>query len=70
MDDDCKKFYIDFYKENRVRLLQYENLRKHFYKMIDDVLGKDYYNTGLDVYECDRMICEDITKKAKKIKLW
>jgi Lar family restriction alleviation protein len=52
-----------------IKLLQYENLRKHFRKMTDDILGKDYYNMGMDVYECDRIICEDITKQAKRFSL-
>ena len=51
---------------NRIRLLQYENLRKHFQQMVKDVLGGDYYNMGMDVYECDRICCEDITRKAKR----
>jgi len=54
---------------DRIKLLQYENLRKYFKKMTDDILGKDYYNMGMDVYECDRIICEDITKQAKHFNL-
>ena len=49
---------------NRIRLLQYESLRSNFQKMVEDVLGKDYYNMGMDVYECDRICCEDITRRA------
>jgi len=49
---------------DRIRLLQYESLRNHFSTMVKDVLGKNYYNMGMDVYECDRLCCEDITRKA------
>ena len=50
----------------RIRLLQYESLREHFSVMVKEVLGKDYYNMGMDVYECDRLCCEDITRKANR----
>lgn len=26
----------------------------------------DYYNMGMDVYECDKITCEDITSKANR----
>lgn len=60
------EFYKKFYDENRVCLLQYDSLRKNFSSMIDDVLGKDYYNMAMDVYEADRICCEDITRKANR----
>jgi hypothetical protein len=67
-DDDVKKnmLYKSFYEENRVSVLQYNSLRNHFRKMIDDVLGKNYYNMGADVYESDRLCCEDITREANR----
>ena len=69
--EESYEFYKSFYDKNRVRVLQYENLRECFKKMIDDVLGKDYYNMGMDVYDCDRLSCEDITAKSKRWwKLW
>jgi hypothetical protein len=58
------EFYKKFYEKNRVSLLQYANLREHFNKMVNEVLGADYYNTGMDIYQCDRICCEDITYKA------
>jgi len=54
------------YDENRVSILQYNSLRKNFKKMINNVLGEDYYNMEMDVYESDRQCCEDITRKLKK----
>lgn len=45
---------------DRIRLLQYENLRHNFQITIDDILGKDYYNMSADVYTCDKFCCEDL----------
>tara|TARA_R110000744_G_scaffold71891_1_gene144839 strand:+ start:1898 stop:2155 length:258 start_codon:yes stop_codon:yes gene_type:complete len=53
-------------EENRIALLQYESLRKNFSIMIDKVLGEDYYNMAMDVYDSDRICCEDITIKANE----
>ena len=66
-DDKTPEFYKNFYDENRFRLLQYDSLRGYFNKMVDDVLGDDYYNMGMDVYEGDRLCCEDITFKSKSL---
>lgn len=60
------EFYKKFYDENRIAVLQYASLRKHFSRMIDDVLGADYYNMAMDVYDADRICCEDVAHKAKK----
>jgi hypothetical protein len=64
-EEKTQEFYKTFYEENKVKLLQYENLRKHFHQMVTDVLGKDYYNMAMDVYDADRICCEDITQKSK-----
>ncbi len=66
MKKNTKEFYKKFYDENRVAILQYKSLRENFQKMVGDVLGEDYYNMGMDVYEADRICCEDITNKATK----
>lgn len=55
-------------EKDRVRLLQYENLRKHFEKLVYEVLGEDYYNMGTDVYTCDKLTCEDLAHKLKQRK--
>ena len=47
-------------------LEQYKNLRKHFTKMYEEILGEDYYNEGMDVYTCDEFICRDIIAKANE----
>ena len=43
---------------------QYTNLRNNFNKLVTEVLGPDYYNMAMDVYEADRICCEDIAIKA------
>tara|TARA_R110001606_G_scaffold289137_1_gene437151 strand:+ start:1447 stop:1686 length:240 start_codon:yes stop_codon:yes gene_type:complete len=63
-DEKTPEFYKKFYEDNRVSLLQYASLRKNFSKMVDDVLGKDYYNMAMDVYGCDKECCVHITMKA------
>ena len=60
------EFYKSFYEQNRIPLLQYRSLRKNFSLMIDNVLGEDYYNMAMDVYDGDRICCEDITRKANR----
>lgn len=51
--------------DERIALLQYENLRKHFRQLTIDVLGENYYNDGMDVYTCDELTCQDIKAKLK-----
>ena len=63
--DKNHEFYKQFYEENRVSILQYECLRVNFNKMVKDVLGDDYFNMAMDVYDADRICCEDITSKVK-----
>ena len=65
-DENTKEFYESFYIKNRDALLQYNSLRKNFNAMVTDILGSDYYNMAMDVYEADKICCEDITKKAKQ----
>lgn len=52
----------------RVRSFMYRSLMKHFNKMTDEVLGEDYYNTGMDAYSCNQMVCEDIEYEVNKLK--
>lgn len=65
VNSESYEFYKSFYDENRVKILQYDSLRKNFHKMVNTVLGSGYYNMGMDVYECDRLSCEDITIRVK-----
>jgi hypothetical protein len=60
------EFYKKFHDEHRVSILQYHSLRGNFNKMVTDVLGDDYYNMAMDVYDADRICCEDITRKLTR----
>lgn len=51
--------------DTRIEMLQYKNLRKHFGNLIQNVLGTDYYNEGMDVYTCDELTCRDLQNKMK-----
>ena len=72
MNEDQKDFdfYKNFYEKNGIRIRHYESLRKHFNQMVEDVLSPNYYNMGEDVYEADRITCEDITRKIKNKSIW
>lgn len=54
--------------ELNIMKLQHENLRECFSKIINEVLGEDYYNNGSDVYSCDTLASQDIIKLFKKEK--
>lgn len=51
---------------DEISKMQYASLRKNFNKLIRDVLGDDYYNMAMDVYDADRICCEDIAIKANR----
>lgn len=51
---------------DKVRLLQYENLRRCFNALLESALGENYYNEGMDVYICDKLSCRDLAKKIGK----
>jgi hypothetical protein len=58
---------------DRIRMLQYDNLRKFFGLFIDVMLGDDYYNMANDVYNCDIFCFEDLINKygnRKQKKKW
>lgn len=53
---------------DKVQEMQYHNLRENFYDVVDNVLGKDYYNEGADCYTCDAFTCRDIIFKFNAVK--
>ncbi len=65
INQDRYDFYKAFYDENRLPMMQYKSLMVHFNRMVENVLGKKYYNTEVDVYNHHRVCCEDITRKSK-----
>ena len=47
--------------------LQYMNLRKNYSKVIQHILGKDYYNMACDVYTCDDFCADDLIRKYDEL---
>lgn len=56
---------VEMNEDNRVRLLQYDNLRKCFSELCDLILGRKYYNEAMDAYRADEFCCRDIWDKVK-----
>lgn len=52
----------------KVSKMQYKNLRYYFQKLINNILGDNYYNMANDVYDCDEQCCEDIFNAFKYLK--
>lgn len=44
----------------------YKHVCKEFRRVVDELLGKDYYNMGMDQYSCTTMIADDLISKYKK----
>ncbi|WP_185750701.1 hypothetical protein [Clostridium sp. KNHs214] len=49
---------------NDIEMKQYKNLRECFNTiLINPILGENYYNMAMDVYNVDEECCEDIKRK-------
>ena len=60
---------LEFYKEQlRLSELRWISLLENYSIIIDEVLGKNYFNYGHDVYSCDQHSREDILKEFKELK--
>lgn len=47
---------------------QYLSFREYFREdLIEPILGKEYYNMGMDAYTCDMLTIKDIRKKYDKL---
>lgn len=44
----------------------YEHTCKEFRRVVEELLGKDYYNLGMDQYSCTTMMADDIIEKYGK----
>lgn len=44
----------------------YEHVCKEFQRVTNELLGKDYYNMGMDQYTCTTMTADDLISKYKK----
>ena len=66
---DYMKFKITRY-DNKVRLqlIHYNNLRKYYNKLIEEIMGEDYYTISPDVMNSDTEAYEDMIYKIKSLK--
>ena len=63
------KFKIIRYDdETRLQLTHYNNLRKYYNKLIEEVMGKDYYTISPDVMNSDTEAYEDMIHRIKYLK--
>ena len=46
--------------------LRFEELNKQWHRVIEALLGKDYYNYGMDWCSADRLTADDLIYKYKK----
>lgn len=63
------KFKITRY-DNKVKLqlTHYNNLRKYYNKLIEEILGEDYYTISSDVMNSDTEAYEDMIYRIKYLK--
>ena len=63
------KFKITRYdNKTRLQLTHYNNLRKYYNKLIDEIMGKNYYTISPDVMNSDTEAYEDMIYRIKYLK--
>ena len=63
------KFKITRYdNKTKLQLTHYNNLRKYYNKLIEEILGEDYYTISPDVMNSDTEAYEDMIHKIKYLK--
>ena len=55
-------------KPNCTISLLYKNLRADYERLIEEILGADYYNMGMDVYTTDDLACTHMIREYRRIK--
>lgn len=59
------KEMITLLNKARVAQLQYDNLRYELEPMCTEILGKNYYNTALDIYNADHQTISDMRREIR-----
>ena len=54
--------------KTRLQLKHYENLRKHYNKLIEEIMGEDYYTISPDVTSSDMEAYGDMVNRIKYLK--
>ena len=63
------KFKITRYdNKTRLQLTHYDNLRKYYNELIDEIMGEDYYTISPDVMNTDTEAYEDMIYRIKYLK--
>ena len=63
------KFKITRYDDKtRLQLIHYNNLRKYYYKLIEEIMGENYYTISPDVMNSDTEAYEDMIYRIKCFK--
>ena len=63
------KFKITRYdNKTKLQLTHYNNLRKYYNKLIDEIMGEDYYTISPDVMNSDTEAYEDMIYRIKYLK--
>lgn len=56
-------------KEKECPIYQiHRELNGHYKRLIDELLGKDYYNMGMDAYSCNAEACEDMLHEIRRMR--
>lgn len=53
---------------DKIREMQYHNIRENFNEVVKSILGKSYYNEGSEVHTGDAFACRDIINKFSSVK--
>ena len=63
------KFKITRYdNKTKLQLTHYNNLRKHYNKLIEEIMGENYYTISPDVMNSDTEAYEDMIYRIKYLK--
>lgn len=46
----------------------HRELNGHYQRLIDELLGKGYYNMGMDAYSCNAEACEDMLHEIRRMR--
>ena len=54
--------------ETRLKLIHYNNLRQYYNKLIEEIMGEDYYTVNPDVMSSDMEAYEDMINRINYLK--
>lgn len=56
-------------KEKECPIYQiHRELNGHYQRLINELLGKGYYNMGMDAYSCNAEACEDMLHEIRRMR--